>query len=101
MGGVACCSSRESHVIMSEPEIQEVKTHIRNYMNDNDEDHIRKVYGIFDKKHTGKLSKYRLKSVCSYAFGDFLPDIEIEAMIKEADRSGSGDISMSEFVEVF
>ncbi|KOO21679.1 calmodulin [Chrysochromulina tobinii] len=65
---------------------------------DNDKE-LREAFAVFDKEKEGKISAAELRQVISN-LGEKVDEDEIEDMMKEADRDGSGTIDYAEFVNV-
>ena len=60
---------------------------------------LREAFAVFDKEKEGKISAAELRQVISN-LGEKVDEDEIEDMMKEADRDGSGAIDYAEFVNV-
>jgi calmodulin len=56
------------------------------------EEEIRQAFKVFDKDGNGTISVSELKTVMN-SLGERLTDAEIDAMIREADVDGDGEIS--------
>ena len=65
---------------------------------DGDED-IREAFRIFDKDGNGVISAAELHRVMK-SLGEKVTEDEVEAMIKEADLDGDGQINYQEFVTI-
>lgn len=63
------------------------------------EEEIKQAFKVFDRDGNGTISVSELKSVMS-SLGEKLTDGEIDAMIREADVDGDGEISYDEFVKM-
>ncbi len=60
---------------------------------------LRDAFAVFDKEKEGKISAAELRQVIAN-LGEKVDEDEIEEMMKEADRDGSGTIDYKEFVSV-
>ena len=58
-----------------------------------------KAFKLFDDDETGKITFKNLKRV-SKELGETMNDEELQEMIDEADREGSGEVSMDDFLRV-
>merc|ERR1719148_649756 len=58
-----------------------------------------KAFRLFDDDDTGKISFKNLKRV-SKELGETMTDDELQEMIDEADREGTGEVSMDDFLKV-
>ena len=58
-----------------------------------------KAFRLFDDDETGKISFKNLKRV-SKDLGENLTDEELQEMIDEADREGSGEVSLDDFMRI-
>lgn len=71
-----------------------------NKIADSDEDELeeelRQAFNVFDRDQSGSISTEELKNVMS-SLGEKLSDKEVDAMIREADTDGDGEISFQEF----
>ncbi|CBY17793.1 unnamed protein product [Oikopleura dioica] len=63
------------------------------------EETLRETFQLFDTDGSGKISSSELKQVME-KLGDHLTDSQIQAMIKEADADGDGEIDFEEFVRM-
>lgn len=61
------------------------------------EDLLRKTFGRFDKTESGTITSDNLRSV----LGEHFDGSEMEELIREADRSGHGQIDYDEFLAYF
>jgi len=63
---------------------------------------LRRMFRAMDVDGTGYITKDNLKQLLvEVGAGDEVPDSELDAMIKRADKTGSGKVSFEEFVEAF
>ncbi|KAL9184262.1 hypothetical protein ACHAXT_002348 [Thalassiosira profunda] len=60
---------------------------------------IIKAFRLFDDDDTGKISFRNLKRVAK-ELGESVTDEELQEMIDEADRDGSGEVSQDDFIRV-
>ena len=60
---------------------------------------IIKAFRLFDDDDTGKISFLNLKRVAK-ELGESITDEELQEMIDEADRDGSGEVSQDDFVRI-
>jgi len=58
-----------------------------------------KAFRLFDDDETGKISFQNLKRVAK-DLGESMTDEELQEMIDEADREGSGEVSMDDFMRI-
>ncbi len=58
-----------------------------------------KAFRLFDDDNTGKISLKNLKRVAK-ELGENMSDAELQAMVDEFDRDGSGDINQDEFLAI-
>jgi len=63
------------------------------------EEEIRQAFKVFDYDDSGTISVAELRKVMS-SLGEKLTDGEIEAMMREADADGDGEINYEEFVKM-
>ena len=70
--------------------------HRRSKESDIEEDIIN-AFRVFDKNDTGIITSTELRHVMT-TIGDKLTDEEVDAMIREADIDGDGNINYEEFV---
>lgn len=74
--------------------------HMRNKARERDsEKEIRDAFNVFDKDGSGSISANELRAVMTN-LGEKLTDEEVNAMIKEADVDGDGEIDYGEFVKM-
>ncbi|VDI64645.1 Hypothetical predicted protein [Mytilus galloprovincialis] len=77
-------------------DFQEFLTMMAKKTKDTDsEEEIREAFKVFDNDGNGTISSNDLRQIMT-TFGDKLPDDEIDAMIKEADSNGDGQINYIE-----
>jgi calmodulin len=68
-------------------------------MKDTDtEEELREAFKVFDKDGNGFISAAELRHVMTN-LGEKLTDEEVDAMIKEADTDGDGQVDYNEFVK--
>ena len=60
---------------------------------------IIKAFRLFDDDDTGKISFRNLKRV-AMELGESITDEELQEMIDEADRDGSGEVSQDDFIKI-
>ena len=58
-----------------------------------------KAFRLFDDDETGRISFKNLKRV-SKDLGENLTDEELQEMIDEADREGTGEVSLDDFMRI-
>jgi len=58
-----------------------------------------KAFRLFDDDETGRVSFKNLKRV-SKDLGENLTDEELQEMIDEADREGTGEVSLDDFMRI-
>jgi calmodulin len=61
------------------------------------EEEIINAFRVFDKNDSGIITASELKHVMT-TIGDKLTDEEVDALIREADIDGNGNINYEEFV---
>jgi len=62
------------------------------------EEELREAFKVFDKDGNGFISAAELRHVMTN-LGEKLTDEEVDAMIKEADTDGDGQVDYNEFVK--
>ena len=65
------------------------------------DDQIREAFKMFDKDDSGTISADELRKGLKQVLGETLPEDEIDALIREVDLDGSGDIDYEEFFKTF
>ena len=60
---------------------------------------IIKAFRLFDDDETGKISFRNLKRV-AMELGESINDEELQEMIDEADREGTGEVSLDDFMRI-
>eukprot|EP00929_Paragymnodinium_shiwhaense_P108536 TRINITY_DN74858_c0_g1_i1.p2 TRINITY_DN74858_c0_g1~~TRINITY_DN74858_c0_g1_i1.p2 ORF type:complete len:153 (-),score=45.63 TRINITY_DN74858_c0_g1_i1:64-522(-) len=60
------------------------------------EEDLMDVFGVMDETGSGEITTCQLRHVMT-TFGEKLTDDEVDALIREADKSGDGAISREEF----
>ncbi len=120
--GDGCLSSAELELVLKKLGLDPSKENIRDLLNEIDvdqngtidftefvslmskkssseEDELREAFNVFDKDGNGSISAGELKSAMS-TLGEKLTDIDIDEMIKHADKDGDGQINYIEFLEM-
>ena len=62
------------------------------------QDELREAFKVFDKDGNGYISAAELRHVMT-SLGEKLTDAEVDAMMKEADADGDGQVDYEEFVK--
>mmetsp|Transcript_23413 Transcript_23413/g.34824 ORF Transcript_23413/g.34824 Transcript_23413/m.34824 type:complete len:81 (-) Transcript_23413:349-591(-) len=62
-------------------------------------DNPNRAFQLFDHDQTGRISFKNLKRVVK-ELGEKMTDEELREMIYEADREGSGDVSLDDFMRI-
>jgi len=60
---------------------------------------IRETFKVFDKKGDGKIDAEELKETLT-SLGEEVTDKDVEAMIRDADKTGDGCINFAEFMDM-
>uniref|UniRef100_A0A8C4SIW1 EF-hand domain-containing protein n=1 Tax=Erpetoichthys calabaricus TaxID=27687 RepID=A0A8C4SIW1_ERPCA len=69
-------------------------------MKDTDtEEEMHEAFNVFDKDGNGSISAAELQQVITN-LGEKLTDEEIDAMIREADVDGDGQVNYEDFVQM-
>lgn len=79
--------------------IQMMPAASKNERDGNAEDEMLEAFQIFDTDGNGNISADELRQIMAN-LGEKLTEEEVEAMVKEADIDGDGEINYDEFVRM-
>jgi Ca2+-binding EF-hand superfamily protein len=82
---------------LSALEIETMRTELAQFLQDDRETHLERLFGLFDLNASGTLDESELRQVMTSISGEKIAPAVIHELVREADLNGDGVIDIREF----